>query len=917
MSLALPECPGLLRSPTTHPTPHVFSRLDAALAIGIVSAMIESRAPLSICEALAAEYRELRPNSNFDPSSEETLFAAVHSQQEPLSALCISGGGIRSATFALGAIQGLAEQGLLQSFDYLSTVSGGGYIGSWLTCWKQRAGGLDRILPFLRRKSPPIPSSQPDPIQHLREYNNYLSPKLGIFSADTWTLAATVSRNMCLNWLVFVPLLMAALMAPRLILSFARLGETFDDFYGALPPATAGFFSYGLPVAAAILFAIAIYNMARYLPAVGHRESSEFDFLKWVLAPLALSAFAFITYDSWFVGGDATPGKAINYQVPILSLVGGVVAAALAGWFAYLIACGKPARNRLCLLLYVTPPVAIAGAGGGAVAWLLARYIYPSSSWSVYTTVAAPLLLLSLLLAGCLFVGFSSHMLKDEDREWLSRAAAWVFLSVVGWTAICALVLLSPAWVMRFPLWLKSLLASAGGAGGWLSSLAGRSSSTSASVSKTASKSQPSLILRAAIALGAPAFVFAIAVALVIASDWLLVITGLGPKVDWWNHSAVLEGTRWESAFLLGLLFVALSTVMARFININKFSLHAMYRSRLVRAYLGASNDCRNADKFTGFAENDNLKMHDLDPTLKPFHVVNTCLNLVAGRRLAWQQRKAESFTITPLHCGSSDLGYRPSDRYGDEITLGTAVTISGAAANPNMGYHSSPVLGFIMTLFSARLGAWLGNPGKAGEKSWQQPGPTSAVGSLVAEAFGLTNNTNQWVNLSDGGHFENLGLYEMVRRRCRLIMVLDGSCDADFTYEDLGNALRKIRIDFKIPIDFEPGSFEALREKTARFAVARIGYDQVDRTKDEGRLIYVKPMIRGNESPDVLSYHANHSDFPHQSTADQFFDESQTESYRALGAHTIAEICQGWDGKGVQGLPQYLTLPKAAAAKA
>jgi hypothetical protein len=879
--------------------------------------MIEKRA-LSTCEALAAEYHKLRPNSTFDASGEKALFAAVHSQEEALTALCISGGGIRSATFALGAIQGLAEQGLLASFDYLSTVSGGGYIGSWLTSWKQRAGGIDKILPFLRRKSVPIPPHQPDPIQHLREYNNYLSPKLGVFSTDTWTLAATIIRNMCLNWLVFIPLLMAALTAPRLMLSFARLGETFSDFYGGLAAATEDLAGDALPVAAGLLFAVAVYNMMRYLPAVGRRENSEFDFLKWILAPVVLAALDFMAYDSWFAGGDTTSGKAIEYQVPLLSLAGGVAAAGLAGWFAYLVTCGKPVRERLHLFLFVTPPVAIGGAGGGMAAWLLARYIYPSSSWSVYTTVAAPLLLLSLLLAGCLFVGFSSHMLYDEDREWLSRGAAWILLCIVGWTGLCTLVLLAPVWVMSLPLWLKSLLATAGGAGGWLSSLAGRSPSTSAGGSKADDKAHPSFITRTAMSLGAPAFVVAIAVALVLASDWLLVITGLGPQVEWWKHSEILEGTRWESDLLLGLLFVAFSTLMARFININKFSLHAMYRSRLIRAFLGASNDRSNANKFTGFAENDNLRMHQLDPTLKPFHVVNTCLNLVAGRRLAWQQRKAESFTITPLHCGSSDLGYRPSNHYGEEISLGTAITISGAAASPNMGYHSSAVLGFIMTLFNARLGAWLGNPGSAGEKTWRKPGPTSAVGSLVAEAFGLTNNTNKWVNLSDGGHFENLALYEMVRRRCRYIVVLDGGCDSKFTYEDLGNALRRIRIDFRIPIEFEAGSFEALRGKGARVAIARIGYDEADGAKAAGRLIYVKPMVRFNESPDVLSYHENHSDFPHQSTADQFFDESQTESYRALGAHTISEICQGWDARGgIEGLCAHLASPKTAAAKA
>src|ERR1051326_6666840 len=133
------------------------------------------------------------------------------------SALCISGGGIRSATFALGALQGLAELGILQNFDYLSTVSGGGYIGSWLTAWKERWKGLttpkklgDKTTTVVSQLKPfplPPPEEHQAPVQHLREYNNYLSPKLGFFSAATWTLAATVARNMVLNWLVFVPLL--------------------------------------------------------------------------------------------------------------------------------------------------------------------------------------------------------------------------------------------------------------------------------------------------------------------------------------------------------------------------------------------------------------------------------------------------------------------------------------------------------------------------------------------------------------------------------------------------------------------------------------------------------------------------------------------------------------------------------------
>jgi len=273
-------------------------------------------------------------------------------------------------------------------------------------------------------------------------------------------------------------------------------------------------------------------------------------------------------------------------------------------------------------------------------------------------------------------------------------------------------------------------------------------------------------------------------------------------------------------------------------------------------------------------------------------------LNLVHTNRLAWQQRKAESFTVSPLYAGHCTLGYRPAAQYGGKkgISLGTAITISGAAASPNMGYHSSPVIGFIMTLFNARLGAWLGNPGEAGAKTWTLNGPRSAIVSLMKEAFGLTNDNSKYVYLSDGGHFENLALYEMVRRGCRNIVVLDSGCDIDFKYEDLGNALRKIRIDQKIPIEFD-GSSELGKE--TRYATATIRYSALDSERKDGYLLYVKPNMLGGEPPDIISYRNANGDFPHQSTSNQWFNESQTESYRMLGIHTVNEICGRWNGEG------------------
>src|SRR6266478_6397870 len=161
---------------------------------------------------------------------------------------------------------------------------------------------------------------------------------------------------------------------------------------------------------------------------------------------------------------------------------------------------------------------------------------------------------------------------------------------------------------------------------------------------------------------------------------------------------------------------------------------------------------------------------------------------------------------MTPFYCGNWREGYRASKEYGsyNGISVGTAVAISGAAANPNMGFSSSPALGFLMAVFNVRLGAWLGNTNSRGQPTYRFSGPRQAIMPMFAEIFGLTNSHRRYVNLSDGGHFDNLGLYEVVLRRCRQVLVSDAGQDGSFAFEDLGNSIRKIRIDFGINIVFE-----------------------------------------------------------------------------------------------------------------
>ena len=861
---------------------------------------------------------------NADGVLREERDALGKSDDDGLTALCISGGGIRSATFGLGALQGLAEHGLLTQFDYLSTVSGGGYIGSWLTMWATRLGGrVDAVAPKLIKQPGEPSGNERDPIGHLREFNNYLSPAVGALSADLWTLVATVLRNVILNWLVLVPVLLAVLLIPRAYLAILALPERLfgaQVFAGAQPDygaraldaiSSSPLVWLALPALTMLMLGVALFNALRYMPGIGGRPHNRFDHNVWVLLPLLCSVLAYLLYDSLYYVGD-------SYQAATpagwLTAASGVTC--LAAWMAFLLTH----RERLALAFSWITVAIVAGAGvAGAAAWLVTDVILwnpdpaLAPSWTTYVTLGPPLLMFGLMLGTILSIGLTSGVLKDEDREWLARGNAGLLLACVGWLALCTVALKLPEVILGWRTWGAGFLTFGGAISAWLSRV---ERPAPANVNPGAGVAKQNSAFAAAASMAPLVFVIFLGIALSIVTNALLgglhELAGTplagphGEAIGWRQHEDVL--TRSAFVIILALAFVCAATswFMSRYVNINIFSLNGMYRDRLVRAYLGASNPNRHPNLFTGFDKDDDTPLAALRDT-RPLHVVNVTLNLVETTRLAWQQRKAASFTMTPLHCGSADVGYRDTARYGGGITLGTAVSISGAAASPNMGYHSSPVVGFVMTIFNARLGSWLGNPGRAGEHTWKDAGPRSAMASLLKEALGRTSDNSGYVYLSDGGHFENLGLYEMIRRRCRFIVVLDSGCDPDSTFEDLGNALRKVRIDFGVSIEFDDAQMRAVAERKRRSALATIHYADAP----EGYVLYVKPMLLGNEAADVRSYAATNPDFPHQSTSDQWFDESQTESYRLLGLCTIREVC-GEQNSGP--LPEFFWRLRAEA---
>jgi hypothetical protein len=805
------------------------------------------------------------------------------------AALCISGGGIRSATFALGVLQGLSHHKLLKEFDYLSTVSGGGYIGSWISAWRTH-DSIDRIEDTLARKPSKKLDGEAPQVEHLREYSNYLSPQVGLLSADGWTLAATILRNMFLNWLVLVPILAVALLVPRLALAITV----------ALPVSAGWLFAILFVGSAAAVFAL--FHIGRSLPSLGSAAYTQKQYILWVLLPLcAAAAFMNTFWVGWYHSGRV---------VTLLQYISFGAILHLVGWIpAFEVARQKRAPNKRLPAAQVRVGfysfALITGALAGWIAYAMADIFNPALHPARAVCSGFPVVMGIFFLATALFIGLTSRITNDEDREWWARSGGWIMIAACGWAAASVLVLGGPKLIAMLIAWGGRKAAAAGGlaglASGALGSLAGMSSKTDSGKNDEKNVDPPKWPLAVLAKIAPIVFLLALLIGISALAEKILGALFVPGLLAVWRRLSFGANFRPDMApyaVLLLMLFAAgLAALMASRINVNIFSLHAMYRGRLIRAYLGASNPKRSPNLFTGFDPADNPRMHRLAAG-RPFHIVNMALNLVHGKRLAWQQRKAESFTASRLHCGSARVGYQSSLRYGDQedgISLGTAMAISGAAASPNMGYHSSPLMTFLMTFFNARLGWWLANPGLPGEGHWHERGPKSALKSLISEALGNTDDENPYVYLSDGGHFENLAIYEMVLRRCDTIVVIDAGADPSYEFEDLANALRKIRVDlgvtihFDKPLDMKPG----IGRENVHCAIGYIGYECADGDgAKNGTLIYIKPVLEPTLSVDVDNYHSVHPDFPQQPTSDQFFDEAQFESYRRLGLETIDSIC-------------------------
>ncbi len=820
-----------------------------------------------------------------------------------LSALCFSGGGIRSASFGLGVLTQLArlsaekpDNRILSEIDYVSTVSGGGYVGSWLTGWIRAKKSLKGVIQDLT--GAPLTSTDPEsaPIRHIRAFTSYLAPRTGALSTDTWTLAAIVLRNLLLNWAILVPAFMALLLLP--VLNRDLLLWATSENAGRLE------FSAG-----AVIFAIiALVYITCKLPGNRVNGPEKTNFL-WPAACLLVSAWCF----SGFYLTDATPFDNKFLEIWLLAIIAhsGLLAGRVVAIFRKGSNVTKSWRNLLYQTLVSIPTSLFAAS----MLWLLHVKVAPilfeadPEYMGLFVGLYVPLVWLAFMLTIVLMDGLSARFEDDQDREWWSRSGAFMMRGVLIWSVAHLLVLYGPEILQAGNQVFFGAKAPQGGAQnhvfqsatifltgaiGTLASWLGFSPATPSGRGKADVAKLDNMKDRLAKngllipALGGLFFV-------------LLALTLADGNDAIWPWLAEKFKFQYPAALLGFAITMGVAVFFNIFVNVNTFSLHAMYRNRLIRAYLGASNDRRKPNPFTNFDSQDDFPLkcapHSADA---PLHVVNMALNVVATKNLAWQQRKAESFTATALHCGSFRVGYRSTEEYGkrgEGISIGTAMAISGAAASPNMGYHSSPILTLAMTFFNARLGWWLPNPGPHGHKAWKKISPLFSLWPLLNEALGRTNDQNRWVYVSDGGHFENLGLYEMVMRRCKRIIVVDGGCDPAFKFEDLGNAVRKIFIDFGVPLDFNPPvALEAGPNKNNRQVwTGTIRYSCVDGPQaSDGQILYIKASLTGEEPADVTQYYKAHEAFPHESTANQFFNESQFESYVRLGSHIVEQLARG-----------------------
>ncbi len=719
-------------------------------------------------------------------------------RSDPIIGLALSGGGIRSATFNLGLLQALERAGVLEHVDYLSTVSGGGYVGGFWSMFRHRTA---------RDGSSPRLSLAPSSVRHLREFGHFLVPRLGLFGVDMSRMIASVVGPMLPAVAAGGAILLLG-MSAWLAISTLVVSEPLHAWVG-------------------VLGALPVWLLLLEAPSWRRRRDRGVTLVAYLFGLGCALAAAWGLWSLWGSGELAAVHEALQAKLGALDVAG---------------ARGLHAR--------MLPALAwLAGGLGVLVVRLLFTTMAnthdstksPRTSFDARTAVAAAdrAMMRSWLLSGLWALGgavwLAGGLIQELDLQWEAVGSG------LGTTVLFAIARRlfeqhggagagSPARVMLRP-WMVRALA-------WL-------------------------------ALG----LFAVGLS-------ALLVT-LRPLFD-----AATELLPIGTAF-------GVTVLVLLFLDPNTVGLHEFYRSRIVRAFLGAANGDPATHRATRELPDDDVEIDQLrgeGVPRRPVHLVCCCANDVSGDPLEHLGRGSQSAVLSPVafSVGSQWISWSEAREEGRDVpTLGQALTASGAAFNSLMGSTTMELgraVAFLMTTFNLRLGLWLPHP-RHGRLAMRWP-----LGlRFYLEMLGRARADGQEVHLSDGGHFENMAVFELLRRRVDIIIASDCGADPEVLFNDLGNLVRRARESLGAEITIDPKPLRRGEDGLARAHVVVGSVRYADGAP--ATLVLCKPALTGDEPVDVQQYAGRASKFPHDSTGDQFFDEAQWESYRRLGEHTIETL--------------------------
>jgi hypothetical protein len=789
------------------------------------------------------------------PSHKQTPHINVASTQTGLVGLALSGGGIRSATFNLGLLQSLAKNKVFQYCDYLSTVSGGGYIGSCLNSLlanHKAYSSKPEKFPF--RKNDNNTLGERDEVNHLRATKNYLGLGSGIFNQDVWHILGTTISGLLLMSLLPLALILSIVS----ILYLIPLEQSVTLYFWEFKQDIIGY----KMVLGLVILAVSII------------------FIWMVLIRLRLSFFKFSheshIYHNKRIANRTAIASLLTIGTLLLSMIYG-----LAWYYAR-----EP--NVVFYILGISLLIILAGLLSTSQNKFQQTFIKAIISTALIVFVVA---LLSWLLSGW----YASERLQ-QFKSMIEQ------MTLIDKKPLQSELLKKNLFLFKYYLNDLSHIETPTGKKWWTEKFkelsraeaeAAQKKMTNETVEKEAKKAMNEAILLQKLKqliqsyglipvlnkMEKPRFDNTDKRSKCIDCDILQLIEKYGKeKID--EFVKVMQSVENKTLSIklvvatpVGVVIIIL-VILSFLISINRNSLHYFYRDRLSNTYLIRWNDTE------GIQQNHALLLTELHQYYNgPYYLINTTLNVPRSKNPSLSGRGADFFIFSKYYCGAESTGYRSTESYQNGQTkLATAMAISGAAASPQMGTHTKPLMVILMTLLNARLNLWMPNPNPKHSPKfifW----PTY----FFKELFRTSTENDALLNLSDGAHHENLGIYPLLKRRCKVIIASDAGADPKFQMDDLANLQRKARIDLGIDIELDmsdlcPDSSSGYSQ--THFVKGTLHYPD----NEEGTLFYIKTTLTGTEPQDLLAYRRAHSSFPDETTADQFFNEDQFESYRKLG---------------------------------